>query len=109
MPPEPEPELVLLPPDRHFVVPPLEEPVAFIEEVDEAYVVEEVLALVVFQRPPVVFEEPVAFIEEVDEADIVNQPLALVIFEPRVFMEDEPVDVDAPLVSSLRLYSSILS
>ncbi|KIM42847.1 hypothetical protein M413DRAFT_26826 [Hebeloma cylindrosporum] len=114
VPPEPQPELVLLPPD-HFVVPPHEVPVAFIEEVDENEVdiVENPLALIVFRRPvvvaepPVLFEEPADFNEEVDDADIVDDPLALVVFErplferpPIVFgdpvlIEDGPVNVDA--------------
>jgi len=56
--PEPQPELILLPPDRRLVVPPLEAPVAFLEEVDEADIVEGPLALVVFQRPLFVQNEP---------------------------------------------------
>lgn len=50
---------------------------AFIEEVDEADIVEEPLALlVVFQRPPAVFEEPMVFLDDADEVRIVAEPLA---------------------------------
>jgi hypothetical protein len=55
LPPEPQPELVLLPLGHRFVILLLEEPVAFIEDVDEADIVDEPLALVVFERPRVVF------------------------------------------------------
>ena len=47
MPPEPQPELVLLSLGHLFVILPLEEPVAFIEEADIA---DEPLALVVFEH-----------------------------------------------------------
>ena len=94
------------------MVPPLEEPVAFIEEVDEADIVDQPLALVIFERPLVVgrpfvvVEEAVAFIQEVD---IVDEPLVLAVFEAPVFLEDEPANVNAPLVSPLRLYSFTVS
>jgi hypothetical protein len=45
------------------------------------------------------------FVKDVDDHDIIGEPLALVIFERRFFMQDEPLNVNAPLVSSLRLYS----
>lgn len=100
------------------MVPPLEEPVAFIEEVDEADIVDQPLALIIFERPlvvgrpfvverpPVVVEEAVAFIQEVD---IVDEPLVLAVFEAPVFLEDEPANVNAPLVSPLWLYSFTIS
>ena len=94
-------------PDRRFLVPPLEEPVAFIK--DEADIVDEPLALALFERPPVVFEEPVAFIEDVDEVDTVDEPLSLVVFEHHFFMEADPLNVNPPLVSFLWLYSFTLS
>jgi len=81
--------------------------VAFIK--GEADIVDEPLALVLFERPPVVFEEPVAFIEDVDEADIVDEPLVLVVFDHHFFMEAEPLNINPPLVSSLWLYSLTLS
>ena len=106
MPPEPQPELVFLPHCR-FIIPTLEEPVAFTKY--EADIVDEPLALVFFARPLVVLEEPVAFVEDVDETDIMDEPLALVIFEHDFFMEVEPLNVNLPLVNSLCLYSFALS
>lgn len=77
---------------------PLEEPVAFIEEVDEADIVDQPLALVIFERPLV--ERPLA------ERPLVVVKLSLVIVEPplvvverRPFVEDEPLNVNTLLVS----------
>jgi len=113
--PEPQPELYFLPPARHFVVPPLEHPAAFIEEVEEADIIDDTFALVVFHRPPFVdfvvppLGHPAAFIEEVEEVDVIDDALALVLFHRPPFVENEPPVVNAPPVSSLKLFLFCLS
>ncbi|KIM42848.1 hypothetical protein M413DRAFT_408916 [Hebeloma cylindrosporum] len=103
-------------PTRPVVVvePPVlfEEAADFNEEVDDADILDEPLALVVFERPlferrlivedePVhvdahlpVFEEPA---EEVHDADIVDEPLAFAVFQRRHFVEDDRPNDNAPL------------
>ena len=64
MPLKPQPDWILLVPDCRLVVPPLEEPVAFSEEVDEADIVDGPLTLVVFDPPLVVFQCPLVVEDE---------------------------------------------
>ena len=61
-----------------FVFSPFVHPTtAFIEELEEADLIN-ALSLVVFQHPPP--EYPAAFIEEVEESDVIDDTLALVVF-----------------------------
>lgn len=91
---------------------PLEEPVAFIEEVDEADIVDQPLALVIFERPLVerplaerplvVVERPLVVVElplVVVEPPLVVVEPPLVVVERRPFVEDEPLNVNTLLVS----------
>ena len=84
---------------------PLEEPVAFIEEVDEADIVDQPFALVIFERPLVerpLAERPLVVVElplVIVEPPLVVVEPPLVVVERRPFVEDEPLNVNTLLVS----------
>ena len=78
---------------------------AFIEEVDEADIVDQPLALVIFERPLVerpLAERPLVVVElplVVVEPPLVVVEPPLVVVERRPFVEDEPLNVNTLLVS----------